>query len=182
MNRPYERRDNTLVFTTSHSYKGYESEVVMIPCVDQYITGDGQILANSLYVAMTRARSLLAIYGLTHGSTVSRRLLQTISDCVEAMNSTPSVEFSTSLQDDLNDILDTIGVEHREWLVDCWQRFEIHQEPIFAIDGSILAEPLFWFPQDGELMACFDNASYPNVQQAVFQGRQLTILKPGDTI
>ncbi len=181
-NRPYERRDNTLVVTTSHSYKGYESEVVMIPCVDQFVTGDGKILANNLYVAMTRARSLLAIYGLVHGSTASRQLCQTINDCVAAMNSTPNVEASTSAQDDLNDILDTIGIEHRDWLTELWQRFEIHQEPILATDGTILAEPIFWFEQGDKLMACFDNASDPKEQQPAFPGRRLTILKPGDKI
>ncbi len=29
VNRPFERRENTLVVTTSHSYKGYESEVLL---------------------------------------------------------------------------------------------------------------------------------------------------------
>ena len=38
---------------------------------DQFVTGDGQILASNLYVAMTRARSLLAIYGLSGGSAAS---------------------------------------------------------------------------------------------------------------
>ena len=82
-NRAFERRPNTLVVTTSHSYKGYESEVVLIPCVDQYVTGDGEILANNLYVAMTRARSLLAIYGVNGGSTASLTLVNTIASCIE---------------------------------------------------------------------------------------------------
>ena len=58
-NRPIERLENTLIVTTSHSYKGHESEVLIIPCVDQYVTGDGQILASNLYVAMTRAKDHL---------------------------------------------------------------------------------------------------------------------------
>src|SRR5690606_1115784 len=35
-NRSFERKSNTLLATTPHSYKGYESEVVVIPCVDHY--------------------------------------------------------------------------------------------------------------------------------------------------
>lgn len=124
-NRPFVRQEHTLVVTTSHSYKGYESEVVLIPGVDQYVTGNGQILANNLYVAMTRARSLLALYGVREGSAASCTLRETISACVEAMNSTPEIEIPTSLQDDLNDSLDHIGHEHREWLVDLWKRFAL---------------------------------------------------------
>jgi superfamily I DNA/RNA helicase len=88
-NRAFERRPNTLIVTTSHSYKGYESEVVLIPCVDQYVTGDGNILANNLYVAMTRARSLLAIYGVNSNHDPSKILMNTIGECVEVQNGTP---------------------------------------------------------------------------------------------
>lgn len=73
---------------------------------------------------------------------VSRTLSETISGCVETMNSTLDVEISTSIQDDLNDILDRIGHEHRRWPVDLWKRFEIRQEPITDAMGHILAEPL----------------------------------------
>ncbi|WP_198422210.1 AAA domain-containing protein [Gimesia chilikensis] len=85
-NRAFERRPNTLVVTTSHSYKGYESEVVLIPCVDQYVTGDGEILANNLYVAMTRARSLLAIYGVQSNHDPSKILMNTIEECVKVQS------------------------------------------------------------------------------------------------
>ncbi|MEZ6134639.1 MAG: hypothetical protein R3C53_06995 [Pirellulaceae bacterium] len=88
-NRPFERQANTLVATTAHSYKGYESEVVMIPCVDHFIAPEGKILANSLYVAMTRARSLLGIYGVNGGSSAAQRLQATIFHCIQALNSTP---------------------------------------------------------------------------------------------
>lgn len=103
-NRPFERQANTLVVTTSHSYKGYESEVVMIPCVDQYVTAGSQILANNLYVAMTRARSLLAIYGVNGGSTSSHTMVNTIASCIEILNTTPENEIASSFQNELNDI------------------------------------------------------------------------------
>ncbi len=158
-NRPFERRENTLIVTTSHSYKGYESEVIMIPCVDQYVTTDGQILASNLYVAMTRARSLLAIYGIREGSTASRTLTQAISDCVSALNSSPGVETPTSIQDDINDILDSIGHEHRKWLVDLWKRYDIRQEPLIDGEGKVIAEPLFWIKKDAAVFACFQKGS-----------------------
>lgn len=83
VNRTFERQENTLVVTTSNSYKGYESEVIIIPCVDQFVAGDGQILANNLYVAMTRARSLLAIYGLRASGPASSKITQTIANCLK---------------------------------------------------------------------------------------------------
>jgi len=90
-NRSFERQPGTLLATTPHSFKGYESEVVVIPGVDHYVASEGKILAANLYVAMTRARSLLAIYGVDYGSNPSRRIGQTIADCI-AIQNTQSTE------------------------------------------------------------------------------------------
>ncbi|HMO12538.1 MAG TPA: AAA domain-containing protein [Pirellulaceae bacterium] len=86
-NRSFERRENTLLATTPHSFKGYESEVVFIPCVDQYVASNGYVLGNPLYVAMTRARSLLAIYGVETGASQgAKEILSTIQACIDALN------------------------------------------------------------------------------------------------
>ncbi len=82
----FERRENTLIATTPHSFKGYESEFVIIPCVDQYVTSNAQILARPLYVAMTRARSLLAMYGLQFGSDASARVVSTLTRCIDLLD------------------------------------------------------------------------------------------------
>ena len=116
--RSYERKPNTLVATTAHSYKGYESEVVMIPCVDHFVAREGKVLYHSLYVAMTRARSLLAIYGVAGGSAAARSLTKAIGDCVRELHSPPSLEADSSSADDFLDIVDLIGEEHRSWLAD----------------------------------------------------------------
>jgi len=91
-NRSFERKANTLLATTPHSYKGYESEVVMIPCVDCYVGTAGKLVANGLYVAMTRARSLLAMYGTNGGSAASHRIISTIAACVQTQGATPTVD------------------------------------------------------------------------------------------
>ena len=181
-NRLFERRENTLVVTTSHSFKGYESEVVLIPCVDQFVTGDGQILANNLYVAMTRARSLLAIYGMPEGSTASRRLCQTMSSCVKAMNMTSKVDVSTSMQDDLNDILASIGFQHRQWLEDLWKRFPIRQEPITAFDGHVVAEPLFWIEKNKQCLACFGDQLIAKECRLSLRENNIALLKMGEVV
>ncbi|MCA9177213.1 MAG: AAA family ATPase [Planctomycetales bacterium] len=91
-NRSFERKANTLLATTPHSYKGHESEVVVIPCVDHYVAPEGKLLASGLYVAMTRARSLLAIYGITGGSEASRRVTSTIASSVETQRFSPHID------------------------------------------------------------------------------------------
>lgn len=91
-NRPFERQPNTLLVTTSHSYKGYDAEVVLIPCADQYTTQDGQVLSANLYVAMTRARSLLGIYSLNSREKSSRKLNEALDCCIAALNSTPVID------------------------------------------------------------------------------------------
>lgn len=93
-NRPFERQPNTLLVTTSHSYKGYDAEVVLIPCADQYTTQDGQVLSANLYVAMTRARSLLGIYSLNNSDSAARKLTETLQACIDAQSSPPLIDSS----------------------------------------------------------------------------------------
>ncbi|MEZ6066710.1 MAG: hypothetical protein R3B90_13625 [Planctomycetaceae bacterium] len=66
---------------------------------------------------------------------------------------------ATSMQDDLNDILDRIGHEHRTWLVDLRKRFDIRQEPMTDGVGAVLAEPLFWFRTGDSVHACFGDGT-----------------------
>jgi len=175
-NRPFERNENTLVMTTSHSYKGYESEVVIIPGVDQFVTGQGQILANNLYVAMTRARSLLAIYGTCNGSSQSQRIFNTLDFCLELLNAKPEVDLKISGQDDFNDLLEQIGFEHGAWLRKLWIQFDIKQEPIIDEKGDVMVQPLFWFAY-GEVRYVV-----PNHGQRVQLAPGLRLLPVGETI
>ncbi len=154
--RRFERQANTLVVTTSHSFKGYEAEVVLIPCADQYVTAANQILANNLYVAMTRARSLLAVYSLNSQSPAVQQLNEAFDSCIAMLNSPPDDESPFSHEDDITDILERIGPEHRGWLVTLWEHHEVIQEPIADDLGTVIAEPLFWFERGGQRFACFD--------------------------
>lgn len=58
--------ENTIVMTTPHSFKGYDSEIIVIAGADQFASNDDEIRARSLYVAMTRARSILHVYAKTY--------------------------------------------------------------------------------------------------------------------
>ena len=56
----------TLVITTAHSFKGHEAEIVCVPGVERFVARSAdppEILARALYVALTRARSVLYVSG-----------------------------------------------------------------------------------------------------------------------
>ena len=109
------------------------------------MTGERVILANNIYVAMTRARSLLAIYGTRNSSPATLQIFDTLNRCIELLNSNAEAVFERSELDDFNDLLAEIGVEHQKWLRQLWKRFEIKREPILDVSGKVLAQPLFWF-------------------------------------
>ena len=171
-NRPFERNNNTLIMTTSHSYKGYESEVIIIPGVDQFVTGAGDILTSNLYVAMTRARSLLAVYGTKDSSTGAGEIFDSIGRCLEQLNSTSDAATEISRQDQFNDLLDQIGKQHRAWLRGIWNRFEVQVEPILDESGNVIAQPLFWFLDGERSVVCesYPSESLPESWQRVKAG------------
>lgn len=154
-NKPFERSNRILLATTSHSFKGYDSEVVIIPAADQYTANDKGVLANNLYVAMTRARSILTIFAQKMNNQYAGQLYEVLEDCLDNLHERPSVDNEISPQDDLLDIIDIIGDEHRVWLMKLWRRFRINQEPILTENGELIAEPLFWLKSDDRRYVCF---------------------------
>lgn len=79
--RGYAYDSRTVFATTPHSFKGYDSEIVVIAGVDQFVAADG-VLASTLYVAMTRARSMLHLYARDSGTQMVRGLLGEIETCL----------------------------------------------------------------------------------------------------
>jgi len=154
-NRPFERSSGMLLATTSHSYKGYDSEIVIVPAVDQYTANEVGILANNLYVAMTRARSILTLFAQKMNNPHAQRLYQVIDECLDNLHERPAIETEISPHDDVADLLSVIGNEHRKWMVDIWNRFTISQEPLVSKTGEVIAEPLFCFKANGKPYACF---------------------------
>lgn len=91
-NRSFERKANTIILTTSQSFKGYESEVVLIPFAERFAISSGEVLAASLYVALTRARSLLAIYTSDDALAAGSRLRGVLRECSDLLAMPPDVE------------------------------------------------------------------------------------------
>ena len=63
-----------------------------LAALDLYVAPEGKLVANGLYVAMTRARSLLAIYGLKDGSEASCKIGSTIESCIETQRTALQVD------------------------------------------------------------------------------------------
>ncbi|MCC6509061.1 MAG: ATP-binding domain-containing protein, partial [Pirellulaceae bacterium] len=178
-NRPFKRHSHMLLATTAHSFKGYDSEIVIVAGVDQFRAEGTGILANSLYVAMTRARSILKLFSRHVPEPEVERLSSVMEQCLDYLTTAPTIDRQTSLQDDLLAVLDQIGLEHRAWLEDLWQRFEISQEPIVTDAGEIIAQPLFSFSWLMGHYACFGNQPLFRHVLDKLEEHQITVLAPG---
>lgn len=156
-NKPYQRGNHILLATTSHSFKGYDSEIVIVPGIDQYKAKDVGVLANNLYVAMTRARSVLTLFSQRMNDPNARLLYEVVQDCLDHLSERPEVETDMSPQDDLVDLLGQIGRTHNKWLAGIWNTYGISQEPLQTDKGEIVADPLFTFRIGKQRFACFGN-------------------------
>jgi hypothetical protein len=180
----WDRSEGTVLVSTSHSYKGYDSEVVVLAGVEQFIA-QGRILANNLYVAMTRARSILAVYAYarTNPDVNTQTLLSTLQKCMDVVErSRVEVEQEVSNLSDFEDVLGKVGPDHREWLARLWKTYLIQQEPIAATDGEILAEPLFWFQLDDRVVACFGKEEPGPHTMHKLEDSKIDVIRPGQNL
>jgi len=77
--------EDKIAVCAPRDFKGQEAEVILIAGAEQYAEVEG-ILTRELYVSMTRARSLLAIFG-TSGSEIPQRqkLFATLEDSLQRL-------------------------------------------------------------------------------------------------
>ncbi|HBT76903.1 MAG TPA: AAA family ATPase [Planctomycetaceae bacterium] len=177
--------ENTILVTSAHSFKGYESEIVFIPAADMF-ESNGDILAAPLYVAMTRARSILKMSFSTQTNeqfaaarkrfmskdVIDRRyeavsrLFVSLRECYEDFHTPPTVDTreTISANENLAMLLDTLTSDSfsrtdcEKWLTGIQEKYIINREPLLAPDGSILGEPLFFFKAKGGFRACFGSS------------------------
>jgi hypothetical protein len=151
----FSRDANTVVASTAQSYKGYESEVVVVAGADKFVAQEKGILANNLYVALTRARSLLAVYGMKDKSEKGGRIMSVLGECLNLLTEVPEVQADATQVDVEAELLQRIGPKHRAWLKSIMKEYGVEQDPICADDGEIIAEPLFWFEGGDAKCACY---------------------------
>lgn len=153
----------TLLITTPHSFKGHDAEVVVIPGVDRLTTRAGP-LAHVLYVAMTRARSMLLLSALRDpvepgGAAVLEALRQTISVLGAPPSVTPLGGGPLMPQQAL---LQAASPQHLSWLASLWASHPLRWEPLNDLGGGLVLTPLFWFEcPNGRRVACFSKEPEP---------------------
>ena len=178
----FTRDANTVVASTAQSFKGYESEIVVIAGADRFVARDRGILANNLYVAMTRARSVLAVFGLRGKSDDGSRIMSVLKECHALLTQVPAVQSESSMVDVAEELLRRIGVKkHRDWLKSVLKKYAIEQDPILAGDGEVIADPLFWFDHGGTRYACFKEGPKQAVANRL-EDAGIKVLLPGAAI
>jgi hypothetical protein len=103
--------NDTIVLCASNSFKGY-AEIIVVAGIEQFMA-EKEILPHHLYVAMTRARSPLAVFSWARSDENNMRLVRVIEQCLNNLLVSQTVERSVSRLDELHDLLDAVGDEHR---------------------------------------------------------------------
>ncbi len=173
--------DNTVIATTPHSFKGYEAEMVIIAGVEQFVAA-GDVLVHPLYVALTRARSVLRIYGTEPAPTQQGgRVLAVLRECAELSHVRPNVQVS-SPADELHGLLERVGDGHANWLMKLAESYRLIQEPILSDDGEIIAQPLFWFETLMGKHCCFGRTDPGQLTRNRLEDHNVVLLMPGQEI
>jgi superfamily I DNA/RNA helicase len=172
--------DRIVIATTPHSFKGYDAEVVIIAGADQFnVNSQKVVLASTLYVAMTRSRSILAIYGSTKSKDgPPTRIHAVIEECLDQLVDRPIVDMEISKNNDLEEVFARLKCK-REWLEKKWKdHHPIEQEPLQAPNGEIIGEPLFWYRAEGRIHACFEPEKLSKRRQHQLEDFGIRILEP----
>ncbi|MBE2233047.1 MAG: AAA family ATPase [Anaerolinea sp.] len=168
--------------TTTQSFKGYDAEIVVIVSADRFV-GSGKILANVLYTAMTRARSVLYVYTNSANAAGQGQIINNVlTGCLDELQSVDQRAEATSPIDDMADLLNIIGPQHESWLRDIWRKYKVVQEPLLAADGEILAEPVFWFHAGISTFACFGSQTVGASTRHLLEDHGIVVLMEGQPV
>ncbi|MCO4762510.1 MAG: hypothetical protein KC502_13450 [Myxococcales bacterium] len=180
-----ERRGVVRV-TTAHSFKGYESEVALVACADTFVapgTASGmRPLVAPLYVALTRARSLLMVTAAAQPkSTAARRIVSALIGCRDQQNNAPLVTDDLPRARLLTLLARRLGdPELVTWLKDLDERMQLSTEPIWTPDGRLLAAPVIQLRLGRSKWAVFVPPGPSADIRAHLQRGGISVLSPGE--
>jgi superfamily I DNA/RNA helicase len=180
----WDSNPRAVIASTPHSYKGYEAEIVAIAGVEQFYSKNEGIFASALYVAMTRARSVLAMFAYAHQDAdgYKARIVKTVKQCLEILTTQSPVESSQSTLDQAEDLLPYIGDEYRDWLKGLCATHSIQVGAIISAAGEIVAEPVFWLTSGNQQYATFGNADVSTNLLDRLDQFQVKLLRPGEVV
>ena len=169
--------EHTVVVTTPHSFKGYDAEVVLVAAAEQFNARETGILSETLYVAMTRARSVLEVFGQNRtGRGHGAEILNALEDCADDSLSASTTAFDS---DDLELLVTQLGEDHRAWLTRLKRHHDLGLEPIRGELGAIVAQPVFSYTAAGRTVACFAETPRPAIA-ALLQDAGVRVILPGE--
>lgn len=174
---------DTLVVTTAHSFKGHEAEVVVIAGVDTFVgspAGRPRALARALYVAMSRARSLLWLSALQapwgeEGQRIVDSLRAVMAQQLR-MADLPDVG-----RTELLELQRRLGTDHEDWLRSLADQVRLRCEPVWGADGQVVATPLFSFALGRDAFACFERPLDPDTRRGL-QAVGVRAIAPGEAV
>jgi len=171
---------NEIRATTPHSFKGYDAEIVIVPSVNCY-RARGEALSSALYVALTRARSLLYVHGHHDGNATGARILSVLQTCDRILGTRLSSGDENGDADRVEDLVRSIGEEHRDWLMKLNLTHSLKTEPI-RYKRKIVAEPIFHFQANGHTWICL--GEHPPSTSVLDQLKSLSaqFIRPGEAI
>jgi len=133
----------TVVVTTPNSFKGYEAEVVYVVGVDRFAT-ETAVLAAPLYVALTRARSVLVTSGTTTNNQSSTKILAVLKEVGDLAGAAPAVDDQSLPQLGVEEhVRNALGPEYKVWLDGLVATHELTIDVLTGPNGEIIAEPMF---------------------------------------
>lgn len=158
----FVRDGRTVVVTTPHSFKGYEAELVYVPGVDQFAHADAPLTAP-LYVALTRARSVLVASGI-QTSGPGAQIVAAMREVSDLAGVAPAVDDSqlASTRDIENFIGRRLGGDLEPWLKGVATTHELVVDAVLDTTGEVIAEPLFIARSDSSQVAFYAKDSPPN--------------------
>jgi superfamily I DNA/RNA helicase len=153
-NRRMSRDAGIVLVTTPHSFKGYDAEIIVVAYADHFCT-QGQVLTANLYVAITRARSLLWIAAVDAGHGPGHRILNVLRQCLDItsgrgmlQSEQSEIDLKISLRDNMPDV-------HHKWMSRLLSSHPLSRKSIYNNAGELLAEPLFQIETSTGKKACF---------------------------
>ncbi len=167
----FEGLDRTVAVTTPHSFKGYEAEVVCGFALDAFHER-GQPIAAPLYVALTRARSLLLATATRATEGAAGKLFAALKEAGDLAAIAPVIDarHAGSSGDQRPLLLSLVGPDHAGWLDEVLGQFRVAIEPIVSSDGEVLGEPLFVARSDDRTIAVYTPDAEPSRSEALRLG------------
>jgi len=179
-----------VIASTPHSFKGHDAEVLVVVGLDTFHARRTGALAKVLYVAMTRARSLLALFATRpEPGGEGARILRAVEGALDVLDERPAVDPPHTASDVRDELRAVLGREQYAWLEQALAQGPLVLEPLLSPAGEVLGEPLFWFERSAgglfagasERVACFLQPPARRVR-ARLEGEGVRIVAPGDPL